>query len=192
MTLGKFFFSVYDQVGWISPVIVCGKLFIQQLWKKNVQWDELLPSRDAEDWRSYIDKLRFVSDVTIPRWIGLDPYALHSELYGFCDASERAYGAVIYLRVVGNSGRISVTLLTIKTEVGLIKQVCIPRLELQASVLLARLIPACCQVRALNTQHPIVLAKHKIVNLIIQRVHRQCLHGRIKLKLSTLRPKAVD
>ena len=28
-----------------------------------------------------------------------------------------------------------------------------------------------------NTQHPIVLAKHKIVNLIIQRVHQQCLHG---------------
>ena len=88
---------MYDPVVWVSPVIVRGKLFIQQLWKKDLQWDELLPSRDAEDWTSYIDELRFVSDVTIPRWIGLDPYALHSELHGFCDASERAYRAVIYL-----------------------------------------------------------------------------------------------
>ena len=38
-----------------------------------------------------------------------------------------------------------------------------------------------------NTQHPTVLAKHKIVNLIIQRVHRQCLHGGVKLTLSTLK-----
>ena len=135
--------KLYDPVGWISPVIVRGKLFIQQLWKKDLQWDELLPAKDAEDWTSYIDELRFVSDVTIPRWIGLDPYALHSELHGFCDASERAYGSVIYLRVVDNSGRISVTLLTSITKVAPIKQLIIPRLELQAAVILARLITVC-------------------------------------------------
>ena len=141
--------KLYDPVGWISPVIVRGKLFIQQLWKKDLQWDELLPAKDAEDWTSYIDELRFVSDVTIPRWIGLDPYALHSELHGFCDASERAYGSVIYLRVADNFGRISVTLLTSKTKVAPIKQLSISRLQLQAAVLLARLITACRQVRAL-------------------------------------------
>ena len=31
--------SVYDPLGWVSPLIVRGKMFIQTLWKEKMGWD---------------------------------------------------------------------------------------------------------------------------------------------------------
>ena len=52
------------------------------------------------------------------------------ELHGFCDASEQAYAAVIYLRMMGLDGKIQVSLVTSKTKVAPIKRLTIPHLEL--------------------------------------------------------------
>ena len=62
------------------------------------------------------------------------------ELHGFCDASERAYAAVVYLRMVDTTGNVQVTLITSKTKVAPIKRMTIPRLELCGAYLLARLL----------------------------------------------------
>jgi len=40
-----------------------------------------------------------------------------SQLHGFCDASERAFAAVIYLRSVCVDGTVEVTLVAAKTRV---------------------------------------------------------------------------
>ena len=61
-------------------------------------------------------------------------------LHGFCDASERAYAAVVYLRMVDTTGNVQVTLITSKTKVAPIKRMTIPRLELCGAYLLARLL----------------------------------------------------
>jgi len=34
--------SVFDPVGLISPVLIKGKIFIQQLWALKISWDEVL------------------------------------------------------------------------------------------------------------------------------------------------------
>ena len=62
------------------------------------------------------------------------------ELYGFCDASEQAYAAVIYLRMMDLDGGIEVSLVTSKTKVAPIKRLTIPRLELCGAYLLAQLL----------------------------------------------------
>ncbi|XP_071577342.1 uncharacterized protein [Temnothorax nylanderi] len=62
-----------------------------------------------------------------------------AELHGFADASSRAYAAVIYLRVIRPTGEIQITLLAAKSKVAPVKTVSIPRLEMNAVVLLARL-----------------------------------------------------
>ncbi len=52
------------------------------------------------------------------------------ELHGFCDASERACGAIVYLRMTDTNGEVQTSLLTSKTKVAPIKRLTIPRVEL--------------------------------------------------------------
>lgn len=41
--------------------------------------------------------------------------------HGFCDASQRAYAAVIYVRCVDESGSVSVSLVAARTKVAPVK-----------------------------------------------------------------------
>ena len=34
--------SIYDPLGWVSPLTVRGKMFLQTLWKEKKDWDETL------------------------------------------------------------------------------------------------------------------------------------------------------
>jgi hypothetical protein len=62
------------------------------------------------------------------------------QLHGFADASIRAYGAVLYLRIEHPLSETSMSLITSKTKVVPIKPITIPRLELNSALLLSKLI----------------------------------------------------
>ncbi|GFW00045.1 integrase_H2C2 domain-containing protein [Trichonephila clavipes] len=61
-------------------------------------------------------------------------------LQGFADASEAAYGAVVYLQCFFHNGAAKVSILASKSRVAPIRVISIPRLELCACVLLAQLV----------------------------------------------------
>ncbi|GFY23925.1 uncharacterized protein TNCV_4896061 [Trichonephila clavipes] len=62
------------------------------------------------------------------------------KLHGFADASEKCYGAVIYCRSQSPDGATTVKLVTSKSRWAPVKSVTMPRLELCAAVLLAKLM----------------------------------------------------
>ena len=90
-----------------------------------------------------------VKNIKILRWVHYVPNAKY-ELYGFADAFLLAYGACTYLKVTVN-GKSTVHLLQAKSKVAPIKPLMtIPKLELMAALLLARLSEKV--LRALNLE----------------------------------------
>ncbi|XP_076279061.1 uncharacterized protein LOC143208476 [Lasioglossum baleicum] len=131
---------MFDPLGWISPVIITAKIFMQKLWSAKLNWDDPLPVDLQQSWNIYSAELKELPLMTIPRWIGLGTSTLNYEIHGFADASQHAYAAVIFLRVVTIPEQTSLHLLIAKTKVAPLKPLTIPRLELLAAVIMVRLI----------------------------------------------------
>lgn len=88
--------QIFDPLGLIGPIIVNAKLFMQRFWALKIGWDESLPQDLNSQWLSFRNEMSEISSVRIPRRVLLS--YLDIEVHGFSDASERAYGAVVYLR----------------------------------------------------------------------------------------------
>lgn len=132
--------QLFDPLGWLSPVTIIGKVFIQTLWRSNLGWDETLPQALIQQWKTFDEDLRGVSEFSIPRWLGTSSSSQGLELHGFSDASQDALGAVLYVRSISNFADATVTLLVAKSKVAPLKKQTISRLELAAAVLLVRLL----------------------------------------------------
>ncbi|XP_070162518.1 uncharacterized protein [Polyergus mexicanus] len=132
--------KLYDPLGWVTPVTVSAKIFMQQLWRRKLLWDDVIPEPLLGKWQSIHSKLSHLNDLQIDRWTGVQSDVAHIELHGFADASTLAYAAAVYLKVVSGSGNIVVTLLAGKSRVAPIAPLTVPRLELSAALLLVRLI----------------------------------------------------
>ena len=92
-------------------------------------------------WLQWRSELKCLSERHIPRcYFPKEAHIVAVDLHGFSDASERAYAGVVYLRMMDSDGRIHISLVTSKTKVAPIKRLTIPRLELCAAHLLARLL----------------------------------------------------
>lgn len=130
---------VFDPLGLINPIIVNAKILMQKLWQLKIDWDESVPLDIHTSWFQYRQQLPELNNLAIPRKIISSPSYVSLELHGFCDASERAYGACLYLRCVDINGCVATSLMASKSRVAPLKVVSLPRLELCGAVLLAQL-----------------------------------------------------
>lgn len=128
---------IYDPSGWLCPIVFWAKNFIQQLWQSGLDWDSPLPTELEQCWSAFCSQLSFISRVSIPRLIPVKDCL--SQLVGFSDASSKGYAAVIYV-ICTTAENVSVHLLTAKSRVSPLKTTTIPRLELNAALLLSRLL----------------------------------------------------
>ncbi|XP_070138616.1 uncharacterized protein [Drosophila bipectinata] len=77
-------------------------------------WDDALPQDLCQRWVDFLKNYSVLDQIPVPRWVAFRPH-LKFEHHGFCGASQKAYGAAIYVRVeVGST--VIVNLLTAKTE----------------------------------------------------------------------------
>lgn len=131
--------QLYDPNGYIAPVVVCGKILIQELWKEKLDWDEVIEGRLERAWNEFWKEIKYLGKFRIDRWLGTSAGS-NTQLMGFSDSSTRAYGAVLYARTEFPDGSVRCRLIVSKSRVAPLKPMTIPRLELAAAELLARLL----------------------------------------------------
>jgi hypothetical protein len=130
--------QIYDPFGLLSPCIIQAKIMLQKIWLENLTWDESLPSNIFTEWRKFHSELKYLQELSTPRHVLINnPTRL--ELHGFSDACLTSYGACIYIRSVKDE-QVVVRLLCAKSKVSPLKKMTIPRLELQAALMLAKLV----------------------------------------------------
>lgn len=137
------------------------KLIMQSIWKyvsadkKSSSWDEQLPQTILSAWNLIAQHLSRLQEVNIPRYYFIcQPIAI--ELHGFCDASEKAYGAVIYIRGIPAVTQ-NVKLLISKSRVAPLKHQTILCLELCGALLLSELAVKVKEM--LQLQYPVSLIR---------------------------------
>ena len=126
-TLLKCVTSLFDPLGLIAPLILPGKIYLQQSWKDGGYWDEPLSKSHARKVSAWWGEISNMSMVRIKRWIGIR-LADEATIHLFCDASESAYGCSVYLAT-----NVFATLLYGKAKVCLMKQQTLEKMELQAT-----------------------------------------------------------
>lgn len=129
----------YDPLGFLAPVTLLAKLLIKQLWILKLDWDETPPSDLVHTWGQFKVGLPLLSNFQSPRHIGTEPNQ-SVFIVGFADACLTSFGAVVYLGSTLDSGEVQVHLICAKSKVSPMKVVSIPRLELCAAHLLAKLL----------------------------------------------------
>ena len=136
-------YRTYDVLGWISPTTLQMKIMIQQLWKTGHGWDRDIeaPQSAVDSYQKWKEELPVLKEKTIPRCYSVPGYEIQDvTLHGFSDASQTAYGAVVYYRTIYQDHPPTIVLVTSKTKLAKLKTATIPRLELCAALLLAKLL----------------------------------------------------
>jgi hypothetical protein len=136
----KIVMSLYDLLGLLGPFNVQAKIILQDIWRSAVGWDDEIPDSIRVKFQSWLDLLPQIEQVRVPRCYHPDiPQAVDVQLHLFVDASEKAFSAVAYFRVVLPDGSVKVSFIMSKTRVSPLKPLSIPRLELQAALVGVRM-----------------------------------------------------
>lgn len=160
--------GIYDVFGFVAPIIVTAKIMMQQLWRLKLDWDEELPENIREQWKTWLKELQNIKTIQFPRSLTPPLARGNPDLVIFCDASQKAFGAVAYLRWEiddPSTKEFETRYIMAKSRVAPLKELTIPRLELQAAVIASRLCETiqretrlACQQIYLFTDSQIVLA----------------------------------
>ena len=110
--------KLFDPMGCITALTINFKILFQQLYKNKINWDDTLTGPNHAQYMKSINDMRKVQKAFINRYLfRKDGEVELVEIHGFSDASERAYAAVVYLRVLYESGEVEVNFISSKAKV---------------------------------------------------------------------------
>ena len=132
--------TVYDPLGWLSPLTVRMKILFQQSWGEAASWNDELAPGTVELFRLWVVDLLKLEYLEISRRVRERPSG-HFKFVLFTDASEQAMAACLYV-VDLDAERPTSRLLCAKTRLAPKKMQTVPRLELCAMLLGAKLLNA--------------------------------------------------
>ncbi|XP_063384617.1 uncharacterized protein LOC134670736 isoform X1 [Cydia fagiglandana] len=138
-SLLSFVSRLFDPLGLVGPAIVNAKLLLQQTWLEKLQWNSPLPDHLNEGIKRFATSLNKMKSIVVKRNLDTSN-AKTIDIIGYADASVKAHGCCLYLRIVNLDDSVSVGLLCSKSRVNPIQKLSIPRAELNAALLLAKLV----------------------------------------------------
>ncbi|GFY36932.1 integrase catalytic domain-containing protein [Trichonephila clavipes] len=131
---------IFDPLGFIAPYVIRLKILIQSIWETGLLWDQEMPLIIKKPFNEWCHELKDLRLVSIPRFYDFtDSNATNIQLHCFSDSSKKAYGTVIYSRVIRTDGTITTSFVTSKSRVAPLKTLSLPRLELMGALLSARI-----------------------------------------------------
>lgn len=112
-----------------------------------------------------------LKELNIPRKIVTSGQDVRREIHGFCDASERAYGACIYMRSINTEGTFALNMFQISCRT--VKALSLPRLELCGAQLLAQLMDKVVSTLEINIDNKYYWTDSSIVLHWLQASNRK-------------------
>ena len=133
--------SIYDPLGFVAPFTLPAKMLLQDLCRQSLGWDDIIPEPDVQRWQCWLQDLPRLEGLAIDRCFKPKDFGeiASSQLHHFSDASQQGYGAVSYMRLVNQDGKIHCSFVTGKSRLAPLKPITVPRMELSAAVLSTRL-----------------------------------------------------
>ncbi|GIX67048.1 DUF5641 domain-containing protein, partial [Caerostris darwini] len=135
---------VFDPIGFLAPVMIQPKILLQATWKTKESWDDEVNNEIKKQFLKWIKQLKYLKNIKIPRWLGVMKES-NLSIHTFVDASKTAYAACIFLRSESSMGSVTVQLLQARSRITPMKTITIPRLELMAATIGARLFSSVTQ-----------------------------------------------
>ena len=135
--------SIFDPIGIMSPSTIRFKIVLQELWKLGKKWDDQIAPQLIKPLQKNLDLYFSSPEVTLNRTLNKSCHSPESEneIHLFVDASAVAVAAVAYLKTVPNLATdVETCYLIGKCKVAPIKQISIPKLELEAAVIGVRIL----------------------------------------------------
>ncbi|XP_052760015.1 uncharacterized protein LOC128202884 [Mya arenaria] len=119
--------SVFDPIGLFSPVVLQGKVLLQELWSRGFDWDDSIDDEKVRQCWSEIDsELKDIPKCKVNRCLAnSDQKNMSCSLLCFCDASKSSYAAAVYLHQDGQQES-RTDLLFAKTRLAPVKEMTIP------------------------------------------------------------------
>ena len=131
--------SCYDPNGLVGPFLLPGRKVLQMITHQGGDWDDL-PTDLRTEWEKWRADLPALQELKIPRCYKPAGFkAVSWSLHCFSDASDYGYGVAAYLRQVSESGEVCVSLVMAKSRVVPVDAPTVPRLELTAALLSAKI-----------------------------------------------------
>ena len=133
--------SVYDPLGIAGPYILGGKLMLQELIAAKIGWDEMIPASQELNWTRWLEDPPKLEALEVERSLKPEGFGtvVSCQLHHFSDASTVGYGAVSYLRLMNDRNQIHCAIIMAKSRVAPLKKMTVPRLDLAAATVAARL-----------------------------------------------------
>ena len=174
--------SIYDPLGLAVPVLLEGRLLLQQLvtmgkMKSNgsLGWDDPLPDALLHQWKRWSSSLPDLAKVSVRRCYHGNNFGdvTRAEIHAFCDASKDAIGTAIYLRLVNRHDEVCTALLFSQSRVAPIHTPSIPRLELCGAVLVTQAVGKLLKEIDMNIDSVTYYTDSKVVLGYIQNESRR-------------------